>query len=60
MLRAVIDEIERLHDATVAKRDGRRRAELEELLAQCLRDLRPIAAQEARKRGGSRPWLRVV
>jgi hypothetical protein len=60
MLRAVIEEIERLHGATVAQSDGRCRAELEELLARCLRDLRPIAAQQARRRGEPRPWLRIV
>ncbi len=60
MLRAVIEENERLHGATIAQRDGRRRAELEALLARCLQDLRPIVAQDARKRGGSRPSLRIV
>ena len=60
MLRAVIEEIERLHGATVAQRDSQRSAELANLLARCLRDLRPIVAQDARKRDGSRPSLRLV
>ena len=60
MLRAVIEEIEQLHRATAARRDRQGRADVEELLAKCLRDLRPIAAQEARKAGGARPALRIV
>jgi hypothetical protein len=60
MLRAVIEEIERLHEATAAQRDHQRRAELEALLARCLRDLRPIAAQEARRQSGQRSHLRLV
>ena len=60
MLRAVIEEIERLHRAAAAQRDVPRPAELEALLARCLRDLRPIAAQQARKHDCPRPSLRIV
>jgi hypothetical protein len=60
MLRGIIDEIERLHCAAAARRDEPRCAKLEEILARRLRELRAIAALEARDQGGRRPMLRVI
>ncbi len=59
MLRGIIEEIERLRCATAARRDEPQCAELEEILARCLRELRAIGAPEARDQGRRRPSSRV-
>ena len=60
MLRGIIEEIERLHGAAAARRDEPQGAQLEELLARCLQELRAIAALETRDQSGRRPSLRVI
>lgn len=60
MLRAIIEEIERLHGAAAARRDEPPGAQLEGLLARCLQELRALAALETRDRGGRRPPLPVI
>lgn len=60
MLCGIIEEIERLHGAAVARRAERQPAHVEEALARCLQELRALAALEARHQTGQRPPLRIV
>lgn len=60
MLRGIIEEIERLHSATAARRDEPQSALLEKTLARCLQELRAIVAREALDQVRRRPFLRVI
>jgi hypothetical protein len=60
MLCGIIEEIERLHGDAVARREEPQPADIEEALARCLRELRALAALEARHQNGQRPPLRIV
>jgi hypothetical protein len=60
MVRRIIEKVEQLHSANASKRDEPHSALLEKTLAQCLQELRAIAALEALDQIRRRPLLRLV
>jgi hypothetical protein len=60
MVRQVIEQVERLHRASLIRRDEPQSVSVEESLARCLQELRAIVALDSRDPIQQRPVLRIV